>query len=151
MKQWLLLALRMIIFALLALALSKPMWSPQINPLLPAKDDLGGIEGTQVIIFDQSYAMDYLLDQKDGRKLIDLARSHALRLLAESKGPAWVISMGNVAKSLSQSLTADHQLLSSGLKEMKVTHSYGNLDEALQIAYQLLRDRPKFIYRYYAT
>ena len=143
MKQWLLLALRMLLFAFLALALSKPMWSPQVNPLLSGSDHLGELEGTQVILFDQSYAMDYLLDEKEGRRLFDLARSHALRVLAESSGPAAVITFGAETKSLSQSLTADHQLLSSGLKELKVSQSYGQLDEALSLAYQLLRDRPK--------
>ena len=143
MKQWLLLALRMILFAILALALSKPMWSPQVNSLLSSEDDIRSIEGTQVIIFDQSYAMDYLLEPAEGRRLFDLARSHALRVLAESDGPAAVITLSAKSKSLSQGLSADRQLLSSGLKELKVTDTYGELNEALSLAYKLLRDRPK--------
>jgi hypothetical protein len=143
MKQWLLLALRMSLFAFLALALSKPLWTPSVDSQGSNQRTMGEADGPHVIIFDQSYAMGYMIDEAEKRSLLDIARSHALRILSDTSGPAAIITIGESTESLTQSLTADHHLLEEGLKSLIVSEYVGDLGEALPNAYQLLKDRPR--------
>lgn len=140
MKQWLLLALRMALFAALAIALAKPTW-------LSAQEDLVGLHGTtvkgaQVILFDLSYPMGYELNEDRRETLFDAARAHALRVIAESDGPIAVVTTAGTTQSLTQSLTADRSLLQEAVRHLELSDDKPNFEEALQLAYHLLSERP---------
>ena len=60
-KQWLLLALRMALFAALALALARPFWSPSSHQS-QTSSPLQDLKGTQVIVIDLSYPLGYRID-----------------------------------------------------------------------------------------
>lgn len=142
MKQWLLLALRIALFAMLALALSQPIWSPRSNLLGESGVDPSELKGTQVIILDTSYSLAYQVSP-EGRTLFDLARSHALRALSERDAPMALIVVGDAPRSVTQDLTADHDLLAESLRQLKVGEHVGDLGEATRLAYRMLRERPR--------
>ena len=143
MKQWLLLSLRMLLFAALAMALSKPMWSPNSADDTPLHSSADPVEGAHVILYDTSYPMSYEIGTQDRRTLLDIARGHALRALSETKGPATVIVMGEETRSLTQGLSADHQLLREGVRGLRDTHHTTDLlADAFTLAYRILRERP---------
>lgn len=142
MKQWLLLAIRMALFAALALALARPFWDP------PASDRDSGVgstehlKGVQVIVVDTSYPLAYQVDAA-GRSLFDLARSHALRILSDQTAPVGIVIVGEQVNEVTQSVTADHDLLAEAVRKMRVGEHVGDLKEGVNNAYRLLRDRPR--------
>ena len=143
MKQWLILALRMLLFAALALALARPLWIPTVSNLSGSEEANTAINGPHVIILDLSYPMGYTVNEIDNKTLFDVARSHALRVLSDSGDPTALITLGKKTRSVSGSLTADHPLLQESLRHLKVGEHLAELNEAFSLAYQMLRDRPK--------
>jgi hypothetical protein len=142
MKQWLLLALRMALFAMLALALARPFWNPSSSDQELGAQSNQSLTGTQVIVIDLSYPLNYQADP-EGRSLFDLARSHALRMLSDNAHPMGVIVVGEEVSEVTQSVTADHDLLAESVRKLKVGEHIGDLNEGVNTAYRLLRDRPR--------
>jgi len=102
LRQWLLLALRMAMVGLLAVALARPVTRGAWGT--PA----GGGPVSAVIILDRSYSMDY---QASGRSRMQLAQEAALAVLTGLRpgDRAAVISAGGAAEAPPAQLSTDLQ------------------------------------------
>ena len=93
MKQWLLLALRMLLFAALALALSRPLWVSQTTDHASGLS-AASVQGAHVIVIDQSYPMGYELspNQRTGILTIGLLRGELPKRSDLQKHSNWVFN-----------------------------------------------------------
>lgn len=134
LKQIFILILRMLIVALIALALARP--------ILTSKWALaagGRANSSVVIVLDNSYSMGY--ERFDGTRF-DIAKDRALRLL-ESLRPgdnASLILMSDLPEVVFRRLTSDIQQVRDAVKNAKLSHRSSHVWSAISEAYVLLSE-----------
>jgi|GEM_PF-2665746 len=127
-KEWLLLALRIVIVALIALAFARPFFKDE-KQAQEARTDL-------VILFDDSYSMATL---EDGVSRLSKARARANELLAELK-PADRAALLTVTKggNVVQPLSTDVDLTAASLADLKPVNQFCRYWPAVKRAHALL-------------
>lgn len=143
LKQILILILRMLIVALIALALARPILT---NRWALAAGDRA--KSSIVIILDNSYSMGY--ETFDGTRF-DIAKKHALSLLKSlrSGDNASLILMSNIPNIVFKRLTPDIRQVQSAVEDAQLSHRSSNVWPSIWEAHMLLEraDNPhKAIY-----
>lgn|GEM_PF-1424451 len=136
LKQWLLIALRALLLAALALAMARPYWQPQVEGALASQVSQSDA-GAQVIVLDLGYFM--AAELPSGERLIDLARSHALSTLSDARGQVGVVLVGDQVIAPLGALSATQASARELLLKVAPSATQRPLEEGLLEAYQLLR------------
>lgn len=142
-RDVLLLALRILIVALIALAFDRPVWSSSAAP----SSDPGAGEDV-VIVLDASASMSRT-DHARGRTLFQIARDRALDELAAAaaNGSRVGIVVASLApEALLPRLSDQHQVLADRLGALEVTLQRADIPSALALASALPaldEDRPR--------
>jgi hypothetical protein len=134
LKQIFILILRMLIIALIALALARPILTSKWA--LAAGDRANS---SVVIVLDNSYSMGY--ERFDGTRF-DIAKDRAL-LLLESLRPgdnASLILMSDLPEVFFRRLTSDIQQVRDAVKNAKLSHRSSHVWSAISEAYVLLSE-----------
>lgn len=133
LKQLLILLLRMLIVALIALALSRPFLTLGL-PLasVRAKTDV-------VIVLDNSYSMGY--QDVDGL-WFDKAKSLATEVLKSLRhgDSAVLILMSDIAKPVFQQFTPDIESVIKTIQDSEVSYRGTNVQPSIELAHELLSD-----------
>ena len=139
LKQWLLIALRALLLATLALAMARPYWQPQVEQAEGLKAEVSG-DGlsAQVIVFDTSYMMG--LKVSNGEHLIDLARSHALSTLSDAQAEVGLVLVGEGVSAPLGGPSASTDALRERVLALKPSERHTPLSEGVLKAYELLRE-----------
>lgn len=87
-EQWLLLAMRCMLLAILGLALARPLGCSE-----GAGSVVGRQGGVQVILVDNSYSMSFEADRADARTHLDQAKRMALNLLDRMAGSSDAVAI----------------------------------------------------------
>ena len=133
-REWLLLAMRVLLIAFLLLALSRPAFVTSAN--------LRGRIAV-VAIVDNSGSMGGLSD--NDRSKLDCAVEGARRLISELEGgskAAVVPLVADPAVDAPDSLTADKESLLASIGRIRTTQATGDVREALSRAFKLLDTSP---------
>jgi acyl-CoA synthetase (AMP-forming)/AMP-acid ligase II len=139
LRQWALLAVRMLTVALLAMALARPVvrgkWSGMVHP--------GRI--TAVIVLDCSSSMAY---EEVGRTRFDKAREAVLQILASLRKGDEVsfVLLGDQLDTLYRDPTTNLQLAARDIAELRVSNGMADFDRGLAVAKTIL-DQPSRINR----
>jgi hypothetical protein len=132
-RQWLLLMMRILLIALMLLALSRPEFVTSVG--------LGG-KISVVAIVDNSASMSELSSYDNDRSKLECAREGARKLLlaleSDSKA-AVLLSVDEPVVPAADSLTSDTELLLDSLDKIRPTAATGNAGQALARAFELLR------------
>lgn len=136
LKQWLLIALRALLLAALAIAMARPYWQPQTKGML-AQQANQSHAGAQVIVLDLSYFMSVKLST--GARFIDLARSHALSTLSETQGQIGLVLIDQEVHTPLGALSAAQASVREAILKAEPTSTQHPLEEGMLEAYQLLR------------
>lgn len=136
LKQWLLIALRALLLAALAVAMARPYWQPHLEG--GSTSQAGPSDaGAQVILLDLGYFMAAKLPSGD--RLIDLARSHALTTLSEARGQVGLVLLGDQISAPLGALSAAQASAREALLKAAPSATHHSLNEGVLEAYQLLR------------
>lgn len=142
LKQLLILLLRMLIVALIALALARPFLTLGL-PLasIRAKTDV-------VIVLDNSYSMGY--QDVDG-KWFDDAKSIAIDVLKSLRhgDSAALILMSNIARPEFRQLTPDIESVIQTIQEAEVSYRGTNVHPSIELAHEILSDSQQQIKELY--
>ena len=134
LKQILILIIRMLIIALIALALARPIitskWAIAAG---------GRAESSVVIILDNSYSMS--CERLDGNRF-DIAKEYALRILKSlrSGDKSSLILMSDFPDVIFKRLTSDIQQVREAVQNAQISHRGSNVWPSISEAYNLLRD-----------
>ncbi len=132
-RQWLLLLMRVLLIALMLLALSRPEFVTSVG--------LGG-KISVVALVDNSASMSEASSYDNDRSKLECAREGARKLLlaleSDSKA-AVILSVDEAAVPAADSLTSDTELLLDSLDKIRPTAATGNAGNALARAFELLR------------
>jgi len=131
-REWLLLLLRVLMIALVLLALSRPTLRSAVGT---------GRKLSLVAIIDNSGSMTAASDQGDLTKL-ECAREGARRLLSsleQGTDAALVLVVEDMAVGVPKSLTADREELLRCLDRIAPTEATGDAQRAFSQAFELLR------------
>jgi hypothetical protein len=131
-REWLLLALRVLMIALVLLALSRPTWRSAVGT---------GGKLSLVAIIDNSGSMSAAADQEDLTKL-ECAKEGARRLLSsleQGTDATLVLTVEDMAVGVPKTLTADRDELLQCLDRIAPTEATGDAQRALAQAFELLR------------
>ncbi|HEX2973475.1 MAG TPA: BatA domain-containing protein [Tepidisphaeraceae bacterium] len=139
LRQSVLLLVRMLIVALLAMALARPVVRGKWSGLAQK----GRV--TAVIILDRSYSMAY---QEVGRTRFDKARDAVLQILASlRKGDeVSLILLGDQLETLYRDPTTNLQMAARDVAELQVSNGMADFERGLAVAKTLL-DQPTRINR----
>lgn len=133
LKQFLILLLRMLIIALIALALARPFLTLGL-PLasVRAKTDV-------VIVLDNSYSMGY--EDVDGI-WFDKAKSLATDVLESLRhgDSAALVLMSDIAKPVYQQVTPDIEDVIKSIQEAKVSYRGTRIQPSIELAHEILSD-----------
>ena len=140
-EQWLLLAVRCLVFAFLGFALARPMGCDSNSSA-----SLGGRTGMHVFVIDNSYSMSYLAGRPGGKTHLDQAKLVAGQMIdhLSSGGESVVIitagkpSVGVIAKP-----TYDLQQARSILDRIPQTYGATDLASALRMAIDVGRQNER--------
>src|SRR5262245_57051598 len=129
-EQWILLAIRCAIPALLALMMARPLWKG-------ASKLLGDAKTSTVVLLDNSYSMEA---SRAGTSNWALARDEAARIVSELKNgsEATVIMMGEGGSSLLDAPTYDTGRLLQALNKSDAGFGAAKVPEALGLAVSTL-------------
>ncbi|HVZ93784.1 MAG TPA: BatA domain-containing protein [Phycisphaerales bacterium] len=131
LRDIILLSLRVLAVALIALAFDRPGWIGGAKPPL----DNGG--GEWVIVLDASASM---TRAEEGRRLFDIARDQAERFLAEldpAKDRAAVVIAANSPRAALPRLSSNFAALRSAIQETSSTLERADITAALALAKSL--------------
>ncbi|MCL5282287.1 MAG: BatA domain-containing protein [Planctomycetes bacterium] len=131
-REWLLLLMRVLMIALVLLALSRPTWRSAVGT---------GGKLSLVAIIDNSGSMTAAADQGDPTKL-ECAQEGARRLLSsleQGTDAAIVLTVEDRAVDVPKTLTADRDELLKCLDRIAPTEATGDAQRALAQAFELLR------------
>lgn len=133
-REWLLVAMRAGVMALVALALSRPML-----PVLGGTDGVDVGSGVQavVVLIDDSMSMGA---KRQGDTVFEHARTRALRLLERlpSGSRAAVVATGFPARALTRQLTADRAAAMEALRRLQPHPRRDDANRAFALAQALL-------------
>ena len=132
-RQWLLLLMRILLIALILLALSRPEFVTSMG--------LGG-KISVVAIVDNSASMSEASSYDADKSKLECAREGARKLisaLAGSADAAVILLVDELAVAAADSLTSDTELLLDSLGKIRPTAATGNAAHALARAFELLR------------
>ncbi len=133
-REWVLVAMRAGVMALVALALSRPML-----PVLGGTDGVDVGSGVQavVVLIDDSMSMGA---KRQGGTVFDQARTRALRLLERlpSGSRAAVVATGFPARALTRQLTADRAAAMEALRRLQPQPRRDDASRAFVLAQALL-------------
>jgi len=132
-RQWLLLLMRILLIALILLALSRPEFVTSMG--------LGG-KISVVAIVDNSASMSEAGSYDTDKSKLECAREGARKLilaLQSSADAAVVLLVDEPAIAAADSLTSDTELLLDSLGKIRPTAATGNAAHALARAFELLR------------
>lgn len=142
LKQLLILLLRMLIVALIVLALARPFLTLGL-PLasIRAKTDV-------VIVLDNSYSMGY--QDVDGQWFDD-AKSIAIDVLKSLRhgDSASLILMSNIARPEFRQLTPDIESVIQTIQEAEVSYRGTNVHPSIELAHEILSDSQQQIKELY--
>lgn len=122
-QQWLLLAVRTSILALVALAVAEPVWQAWGIDL--RKASLGHL----VVAIDQSYSMSC---RQEDRSRLERAKQHAKRLLDQRYEAYTVIGWAQDAQNVIGRPTAEAALARVAVEDLSQRHSLADLPKAVQ-------------------
>ena len=133
LKQWLLLALRMLLVGALPIAFAKP-YATSEEVALPAT---GAEPVSVVLILDPSFSMGF---RQDGDTLMEKAKEKALAIVADLRpeSDAAVVVASTPARALTSRLTFDRRELKLAVRSVALTHARGDMLGALRLAEQIL-------------
>ncbi len=132
-RQWLLLLMRILLIALILLALSRPEFATSLG--------LGG-KISVVAIVDNSASMSEGSSYDADKSRLEYAREGARKLILALEGDskaAVVLSVDEPAVPVADSLTSDTELLLDSLDKIRPTAATGNAVNSLTRAFDLLR------------
>ena len=132
LKQILLLLMRMLLLAGLAVAFSKPFRLEE-DQGLPAT----GAPTSVVFIVDPSFSMGYTVD---GDTLLDRAKQKARAIISDLRpeSDAAVVLASSPARALTQTLTYDRVLVRRLIDDVELSHGSADMQGALRLAEQIL-------------
>ncbi len=134
LKQILILIIRMLIIALIALALARPIltskWAIAAG---------GQAKSSVVIILDNSYSMS--CERLDGNRF-DIAKEQGLRILKSLRpgDKASLVLMSDLPDVVFKRLTSDIQQVRDAVQDAQISHRGSNVWPSISEAYNLLRD-----------
>ncbi|MFQ6034221.1 MAG: BatA domain-containing protein [Sedimentisphaerales bacterium] len=132
-RQWLLLLMRILLIALILLALSRPKF-------VTSAHFAGKI--SVVAIVDNSGSMSAIAEADSDKTKLECAVEGARRLISELAGgceAAVVLLVDDPKVVVVGSLTSDREVLLAGLDKVRPTQATGNASLALTRAFELLR------------
>jgi len=132
-RQWLLLLMRMLLIALILLALSRPKFVTS-----------AGLAGkiSVVAIVDNSGSMSATAEADDDKTKLECAVEGARRLISELAGgceAAVVLLVDDPKVEVADSLTSDREVLLACLDKIRPTQATGDASFALTRSFELLR------------
>ncbi|MFT5431696.1 MAG: hypothetical protein ACI9OJ_002393 [Myxococcota bacterium] len=132
LKQWLLMALRMLLIAVIPLAFAKPFVTHASEVLVATAEPT-----SVVIIVDPSFSMGYRIGEET---LLERAKSKALEIVSDlrNESDAAVVLASTPARALTPRLTYDRGLLRAAIDSISSTHSRADMQSALRLAEQIL-------------
>lgn len=132
LKQWLLLAMRMLLIAVLPLAFAKPYLTSE-ETALPATATPASV----VLVLDCSFSMSYGVG---GESLLENALDKARAIVADLRpeSDAAVVLASSPARALNPRLTYDRQELIAAIASVEPTHGRADIQGALRLAEQIL-------------
>jgi antitoxin (DNA-binding transcriptional repressor) of toxin-antitoxin stability system len=139
-EQWLLLAARCLVLALLGLALARPLLKD--NASLGA---LGGRTGMHVFVIDNSYSMSYLAGRQGGKTHLDQAKILAGQMIDKlSSGESVVIiTAGKPVAGVIGKPTYDLQQARAILNRIPQSYGATDLPAALRLAVEVGRENER--------
>lgn len=145
-EQWLLLATRCCLLALLGLALARPLGCDSASIAA-----LGGRSGLTVLIIDNSYSMAYEVNTPDAKTHLDRAKKLTQGLIDRLSPGAESVAIITTAKAPATSKNAEpHVLLRPGydlvaarsaVDRVEQAYMQADMDAALSAALQIGRDQ----------
>ena len=145
-EQWILLAARCLVLALLGLALARPLACSQTN--LAAAG--AGRDGLHVIVIDNSYSMGYETERPPARTHLQKAKILAKQLidrLADGGESVVILTAANPASVVIAQPTYDLQNAKAAIDRIEQTNAGTDLSGALQRALQIAEDQPAALHR----
>ena len=136
-EQWLLLAVRCALLALLGLALARPVGCTD-----GAMAGLGQRVGLSILIIDNSYSMNYRANRPDARTHLDQAKKIAQGTVDALRGgeALLLITAAAPAEAILTTPTYDLQAVRTLIERIEPTDAATDLAGALRIARDLSRD-----------
>lgn len=132
-EQWLLLALRVLIVALVGLTLARPFVTSS-----DVAGALGASSGSRIVVLDDSLSM--RAQRADGKSCFDAALDVARRLIDESgaRESVGVVLASNPARKIMDRCTGDHQAVRESIASLRCSSGMNDLDGAITAARELL-------------
>jgi hypothetical protein len=136
-EQWLLLATRCAVVALLGMALARPLGCENSSMAL-----VGGRSGVSVFVIDNSYSMAYEVNRPGGRTHLDNAKRIAKDLVdrAARDGGIAVVVASNPAHAIVARPSYDPQDVKSAIDRIEQSYSGTDLPGAMQLALQIAKE-----------
>lgn len=136
-RQLLLMLVRSLLLGLVAFAMARPYVSHEVEGVAGASES----GGTTILVVDAAWPMGFVLD---GESLLDRARLQGGRILDAlgASGMSALVVAGEKVVAPIGAPTADLGQIRGHLDEVKVSHGFGTLDEAVTRAYELLAEAP---------
>lgn len=140
-EQWVLLAVRCMVLALLGLALARPLACDRVNLAAAGAQH----SGLHVLVIDNSYSMAYEAQRPDARTHLQQARLLARGLidrLSNGSDSVAIITAAGPASAVIAQPSYDLQGARAAIDRIEQTSSDTDLDGALQIALKIAEEHP---------